>query len=167
MKNLKSYMIAGIIFVSIVGTIFHFVYHLSGNNYFIGLFVPVNESIWEHIKLLFFPMLIFSLYTNKKLSTQYPCIKSAMFFGIIVGAILIPTLFYTYSGILGFNVAIVDISIFYISVLTAFYVCYRTTCSCKANKYEPLLKSLILIIAVLFVVFTISPPGLPLFAEPQ
>ena len=58
MKGLKSYIITGIIFVSIVGTLFHFVYEWSGNNILIGLFTPINESIWEHTKLIFFPIAI-------------------------------------------------------------------------------------------------------------
>ncbi|MDD7025196.1 MAG: DUF6512 family protein, partial [Oscillospiraceae bacterium] len=58
MNKLKCYTITGILFVIITGTISHFVYEWSQNNFILGLFFPVNESTWEHMKLLFFPMLI-------------------------------------------------------------------------------------------------------------
>ena len=55
MNPLKSNIIKGILFVSIAGTLAHFVYEWSNNNYILGFFFPVNESTWEHMKLFFFP----------------------------------------------------------------------------------------------------------------
>ncbi|WP_286082764.1 DUF6512 family protein, partial [Parablautia intestinalis] len=62
MKSLKQYTAIGIIFVLLAGTLAHFVYDWSGNHAVIGLFTPVNESIWEHMKLLFFPMLLYAFF---------------------------------------------------------------------------------------------------------
>lgn len=166
MKGLKSYMIKGAIFVSILGTILHFAYEWSGNNIIVGLFTPINESIWEHTKLIFFPMLIYSLYLKKKIGTQYPCISSAMTFGALFGVLLIIALYYTYSGIIGYNVSFVDISIFYISVIIAFYTAYRLTLSCSAERYNSVLQILQIILICLFITFTFSPPGIPLFINP-
>lgn len=45
----------------ILGTLNHFLYDWSGKNPVIALFTPVNESVWEHMKLLFFPFLLLSL----------------------------------------------------------------------------------------------------------
>lgn len=61
MKHLRHCTIIGIIFVMLTGTLSHFLYDWSGQNPVVGLFTPVNESIWEHMKLLFFPMLLYSL----------------------------------------------------------------------------------------------------------
>lgn len=167
MKGLKSYIITGVILVSIFGTLFHFVYKWSGNNILVGIFAPINESIWEHTKLLFFPMLAYSLYINKKVGTQYPCISSAMISGALLGIAMIIVLFYTYSGIIGFSVAAIDISIFYISVMTAFYTVYKLAISCKSDKYNILLKILQIAIICLFIIFTFSPPSIPLFINPE
>ena len=60
-----SLTIAGILCVSILGTLLHFTYRWSGRNPLIGLIAPVNESVWEHMKLLFFPMLLFGLWNLK------------------------------------------------------------------------------------------------------
>ena len=166
MKGLKLYMIIGIIFVSVLGTFLHFAYSLSGDNIFVGFFTPVNESIWEHTKLIYFPMLLYSLYLSKKLMHEYPCILSAMISGTLLGVLLIIILFYTYSGIIGFNFAFADISIFYISVISSFYFAYKKALSCKSNKFNNLLYILIPILIGLYIVFTVFPPAIPLFVSP-
>ena len=99
MTKLKLYTITGIIFVLITGTIAHFIYEWSGNNALIGFLVPINESVWEHMKLSFFPMLFYSFYMIYKLEPDYPCIGSSSMFGVLLSTFLIPVLFYTYSGI--------------------------------------------------------------------
>lgn len=159
-------MIAGIIFVFVLGTLFHFAYEWSGNNTFVGLFTPVNESVWEHTKLIFFPMLLFGSYASIKLKSKYPCIDSAFAFGALLGVILIIILFYTYSGILGFNISFFDISIFYISVLLTFVAVFNMTKSCIVENYNFLLKIFVVITMVLFFVFIFSAPDIALFVSP-
>lgn len=163
MKGIKSYIIAGIIFVSVLGTLLHFAYDLSGNNFIVGLFTPINESIWEHTKLIYFPML-FYLYISKK--AKHPCTTTAMLFGALSGVLLIISLFYSYSGIIGYNIAIVDISIFYISVIMSFYIAYKLTLSCKVEKHKVILYVLNIIIILAYVLFTFNAPQIPLLVAP-
>lgn len=166
MKGLKAYIIAGIIFVSVSGTLLHFAYNWSGNNIFIGLFAPVNESIWEHTKLIFFPMLLYSLYPHKKITAESSCINPAMILGSTFGVILIIVLFYTYSGILGFNFALADISIFYISVVAAFFLAYKASLSCALKKISVPMHFLQIVLICMFIICTLFPPNIPLFANP-
>ena len=163
---MKNFIIKGIMFVAVTGTFFHFLYDLSGNNIFFGLIAPVNESIWEHTKLIFFPMFIYSLFNVKKIKAEYPCIDYALIIGEITGIISIIVLFYTYSGIIGFNVAFADISIFYISVVSSFYTAYRTAVSCNFSKYKTVLKIVQIIIIFMYLFFTFYPPEIPLFINP-
>ena len=166
MNKIKRYTIKGIIFVLITGTISHFVYEWSGNNFILGLFFPVNESTWEHMKLCFFPMFIYSLYMNRKLRLDSPCVTSALLFGTLLSTLLIPVIFYTYSGILGKNFLILDIATFIISVLLAFAAIYRLILSCKAEPYTQTLKLLILITGICFLVFTYYPLKIGIFINP-
>ncbi|MBO5209473.1 MAG: hypothetical protein J6B68_09040 [Lachnospiraceae bacterium] len=167
MTKLKLYTIIGIIFVIITGSISHFVYEWSGNNFILGFFFPVNESTWEHMKLLFFPMLCYSLYMNSKLKDDYPCITSSLLFGILLGTFLVPVLFYTYSGILGKNFTVLDIATFVISVILAFWAVYKLTLSCKLTSYESLLKLLVLIVVACFLIFTYRPLAIGIFEVPS
>ena len=57
-KSIFKFQIISTIFVIILGTLLHFTYNWSNNNPLVGIFSAVNESTWEHLKLIFFPMLI-------------------------------------------------------------------------------------------------------------
>lgn len=160
MKKLKCYIIFGIIFVIITGTISHFIYEWSGQNFILGFFFPVSESTWEHMKLCFFPMLIYWLFMNKQLKDDYPCVTSAMLFGTLSGTLLIPVIFYTYTGIIGRNYLPLDIATFILSVLLAFFCVYRLSLSCKMISYTFWLGLFVLIMAVCFFIFTYMPPNI-------
>ena len=154
MKALKRYCIIGTLFVIITGTLAHFVYDWSGHNYIVGFFFPVSESTREHMKLCFFPMLLYSLYMRHMLKDTLPCINSALPAGILVGTFAIPVLFYTYTGILGQNYLPLDIGVFVISVLLAFVVVYRLTSSCKSERFAGILWLSVAILGICFVWFT-------------
>ena len=167
MKGLKSNIIAGIIFVSALGTLFQFLYEWSGNNFFVGFFTSVNESVWEHTKLLFFPMLIYSFYLKYKLGKDYPAVNNARCSGASSGILLIIVLYYTYSGIVGFHVSFIDISIFYISVILSFLIVYKLTVSNITVKYNALFLVIWISLICLYVIFTLFPPDIPLFISPE
>lgn len=162
-KKLLYYTIAGFLFVSIFGTLLHFVYEWTGENFIVGFFAPINESIWEHIKLLFFPMWIYGLFMIQRLKSQYPCISYAYSLAVPVGCLLIPVLFYTYTGIIGYHIGAVDIAIFFISAFAAFYIVYKLTIHCGTKPFERLLMALNVILLLSFIVFTYSPLPIPLF----
>lgn len=166
MKNLKRYTIIGIIFVIITGTLAHFLYGWTGNNHIAGLFTPINESIWEHMKLLFFPMLLYSFFMILKFRPKYPCIPSALCFGIIMGAVLIPLFYYAYTSILGKNIFILDISTFILSIVIAFWLSYKLTLSCQLEFYTSFLCIMVCILFVCFLVFTYHPPDIAIFQDP-
>lgn len=167
MKLLKRYTIIGIIFVLITGTLAHFLYDWSGNNYIVGLFTPINESIWEHMKLLFFPMLIYSFFIILKFQKTYSCVASSLFFGILIGTLLIPIFFYAYTSILGKDIFILDIGTFILSIIIAFWLSYKLTLSCKLKPYTHLLCGLICIFFISFMFFTHNPPETRIFENPN
>lgn len=162
-KKLLLYCAAGFVFVSVVGTLLHFVYEWSGSNFLVGLFAPVNESTWEHIKLLFFPMAAFSLYAANRLNKDYPHVLSAFLAGCLAGCFLIPVLFYTYSGILGTNVTAIDIAIFYICTAAAFWIAYRLALSEQSKQFRFAAIAGAVVLCVLFFLFTYRPPRIGLF----
>lgn len=52
---------SGIPFLILVGCIIHFVFDWTNRLPIIGIFSPVNESVWEHLKLGFWSLMLFSL----------------------------------------------------------------------------------------------------------
>lgn len=166
MNNLKKYTLGGLIFVSVLGSLLHFVYDWSGQNFFVGLFTPINESTFEHMKLIFFPMLIFSIFMSYKIGDEYPCVFSISILSTIIATFLIPVLFYTYTGVLGFNISFLDISTFFVSVILGFIYLYKNTINCSSTVNETFIIILAAVIAGLFMIFTYNPPDLGIFAEP-
>ena len=166
MRHLRRYAIIGIFFVLTVGSLSHFLYDWTGNNHIVGLFTPINESIWEHMKLLFFPMLIYSLIMILKFHRKYSCITSALSFGILMGAILIPLFYYAYTSILGKDVFILDIATFILSIIIAFWLSYKLTLSCRLEPYTASLCILVCMLFVCFLVFTYHPPNAAIFQDP-
>lgn len=166
MNQLKRYTITGTLLVILLGTISHFFYDWSNNNFIVGLFAPVNESTWEHMKLIFFPMFLFSLFAIPKLKRNYPCITSSLFSGILGGTAIIPIIFYTYTGILGYNIFILDLLTFVLAVIIAFFIVYKLTLSCQMQNRTILLCAVICVVLICFLIFTYNPPCIGLFASP-
>ena len=54
-------IVIAIIFISLIGTLLHFMYEWSGHNKVVSLFAAVNESTWEHIKIALTPSFIWTL----------------------------------------------------------------------------------------------------------
>ena len=111
------------IIISIVGTLFHFLYDWSNHNKIIGLFAAVNESTWEHIKIALTPTLLWGLIDGffYGANPNYFLAKSLSLLTMIV---VIPVLFYLYSYLLKKHVLIIDILIFYIAIFLGQYCFY-------------------------------------------
>ena len=58
-KRILAFCITGGIFTLIAGTLGHFVYEWSGGAVWTAWLFPVNESVWEHLKLLILPAVVF------------------------------------------------------------------------------------------------------------
>ena len=164
-KNIRNYQIISFVFCIILGTLLHFTYKLSGENKIIGLLSAINESVWEHLKLVYFPMLISIIIGTLIFKKDYPnffCLKTI---GLIFSMFFIVIFFYTYSGILGKNIAIVDILSFFIAVFIGEFISYALIVNhFKCNKT---ISAIILIVLfTCFIVFTYSPPNFGIFADP-
>ena len=163
--NLIKFQIFSTIFVIILGTILHFTYNWSKNNSFVGLFSAVNESTWEHLKLLFFPMLISTIIGYFIFQDTFPSFLCSKTIGIIAAMIFTVVFFYTYTGILGTNYAVINILIFILSVIIGEYTSYMLIINnFTFNKIFCI--SILIILTFFFSIFTFNPPKINLFKDP-
>ena len=167
-KPLNYWQIGGFIFTCITGTLLHFAYNWSNQSVFFAPFSAINESIWEHMKLLFFPMFVFALVENFFLGNEYEIFWCVKLLGITLGILLIPILYYSYTGIFGIEIDWINISIFFLANAVAYlletWLLKRGIPGCV----HPLLALFLLcLIAFVFVVFTFAPPTIPLFEPPN
>lgn len=155
----KKQWILAYVFVAVTGTVFHFGYDWLQQNKIAGYFFPVNESTWEHMKLVYLPMLLCTWLFVKKMPPQW-------MLGNLAGTWVIPVLFYTYRGILGFGVSAIDIATFYLAVFVAFWIIYHTLDAKWSYTVCSILRILVIVQGIAFVIFTYNPLGLGIFAEP-
>lgn len=165
MRNRLLYcQLAGFIFTAIAGTLLHFLYDWSNHNVFVAPFSAVNESIWEHMKLLFVPMFTFALIERQFIGAQYENFWCVKLVGILFGIIMIPVLYYTYTGIYGMSKDWINIIIFFVVAAATYLLEMRLFKKDNIFCITPLLALLILcLLALTFVVFTFIPPEIPLF----
>lgn len=166
MKQIKYYILAGALFTAIFGTLSHFIYEWSGRSPLAALFFPVNESTWEHMKLIFFPVLFYSLVPAPNLKASFPSLTPALLLGNLLGTASIPVLFYTYSGIIGRNFLAADILIFLIGILIVFRTAWLWKDSANVYKYRSAVYFSTALLTILFFLFSFLPPGIGLFISP-
>lgn len=167
-QTVRRTQLFGFLFTALAGTLLHFLFDWSGRLPPVGVISAVNESVWEHMKLLYFPMLIAALAQRPVLSAQrhnFWCVK---LLGITVGLVLIPALYYTYTGALGIHLTWVDIAIFYIAAAAAYLLETRLLLPEHRQGCPSSLAAALLIaaIAFAFLLFTFFPPQLPIFRDP-
>jgi hypothetical protein len=150
-----------------LGTLFHFVYEWSGENPLVGLFCPVNESTWEHLKLLFYPILIVSIPEYFVLRKRYDNFLCTKFLSALLGMGLTVVLFYTYVGVYGKNVDVVNIILYFAAMAAAYiFSCHRLA-DRGSRAISPWLCLVgIYGIVILFAVFSVYPPSIGLFQSP-
>ena len=149
------------------GTILHFLYDWTGKSILVAPFSGVNESTWEHMKLLYWPLFFFALVQRPFFREQknYWCVKLVE---ILLGLTLIPVLFYTYNGAFGKSPDWVNIAIFYVTAALVFLFERWAFKNDKLHcKHPRLAFAGICLSGALFVVFTFAPPEIPLFQNPK
>lgn len=118
---------------------------------------PVNESIWEHIKIIFWPLLIAELAFYPR--AHRPAGLTALFLVCfcMLGAA------WLYHVALGGRAFPVDIAIFVLSILLWFRLSEVLP---VPGSWLPALNGLLVLFIGLILTFTINPPHGTLFNDP-
>ncbi|MBR2754027.1 hypothetical protein IKD82_02620 [Candidatus Saccharibacteria bacterium] len=156
----------GVIIISLAGTLSHFIYKWTHQNKYIGLFVAVNESTWEHIKIALTPSFLWGIFDGIMYGAS-PNYFLAKFLSLLVLIIIISSVFYSYLNITKKPVLFADVCIFYTSIILSQLVFYVILVATP----QPLIASLIsgigiLIIFIGYMILTIKPPKTALFKDP-
>lgn len=165
-KSLQLFTFFGIVFTLTLGTLGHFFYEWSGNNYIVGLFFATNESVWEHIKLAIFPMFLYFIVGGLFLKGAQNYF-AAFFLAMLSAIILMPAMFYGYTAIAGRSIIGVDIAIFVLSVIIGYLIAVALFKSHNMRWLNFLSIVGIAVIMICFMTFTYNPPDWIIFAEPS
>ncbi len=165
-RDLAIWQFGGFVFAVVFGSLLHFLYDWTVGSALVAPFSAINESTWEHMKLLFFPLFIFALIQSRFFKTfdNFWCIK---LIGVLVGLLSIPVLFYTINGVFGRSPDWVNISIFFVAAAATFLLETRFFKKGEIKCGMPWIAfGIICLIGILFIIFTFTPPEIPLFQDP-
>ena len=156
----------GFALTSFLGTLLHFMYEWLDKPLWIAAFSGVNESTWEHMKLLFWPMLLYAIVQSFffKDYESFWCIKLR---GALIGLSSIPLIFYAYNGVIGKSPDWINIAIFFISAAISYV--YETKCMTNSDTLCESKKrafGCLIVIAFLFAIFTFATPEINIFKDP-
>ena len=166
-KNRKVLMleIIGTFFIIFLGTALHFTFALSGNNPIVGAFSAVNESVWEHLKLPFWPSIVWLLAIMYPLRKEVSNFFFAKAVGIILMLAIIPVVFYSYTSFTE-EILVVDIAIFMIAVVLGQFISYKLYKQSSGSKIAEIISIVVMaLLAIIFIIFTFYPPNLPVFMD--
>lgn len=157
MKNFLRFII-----ICILGVLFHFLYEWSGENIFVGFFTSINESTWEHLKLLFFPMLFVTIFELTFLKKKIQVLLPKRTLGILSGMVFIVVTFYTFWGITGKLIDWINISIY---VFAVYFALIMENCISRKKKLPDvsICIAILITLIILFIIFSLHSPGVGIF----
>ncbi len=170
--NIFYWEMWGILFIILLGSSLHFTFALSGDWIPLGIISAVKESVWEHLKLAFWPAI--SIFWPV---IEYFCLRFSgrdtrpnFLLAKAIGAYIMPAviviIFYSYTVFTGHSILAVDLSSFVVAVVVRQLISYRLWRSLSLSRnYNWLGLSLFIIGIILFALFTLYPPEVGLFQD--
>ena len=161
--NFKKKKVIGVFIIFGLSFLFHFLYSWFPNTIFSFLF-PVNESIWEHMKLLFTPFIFYTIIEWLFSKDKSKNLLVQLFLIPFISIVLYLAIYLPIFNIIGENMAVSIILLFII-------ICFEQVMSyflgiAKPIKNEKVYGILGLIITfALFIYFTYYPPKILLFHD--
>ena len=165
-RSFNLWQLMGFAVTSLGGTILHFLYEWLGRAVWVAPFSGVNESTWEHMKLLFWPMLVFAVVQSFffRERSDFRCIKLR---GILLGIILIPVIFYTSNGVVGTTPDWFNIAIFFISAAAVYLYEAKLFAAEDPCSLPPQWAAAALcLLGGCFILFTFVTPEIGIFRDP-
>lgn len=161
-----AWEVLGFFFIMGIGAVLHLLFQWSGNSPLVAPFAAVNESVWEHLKLAFWPAALWTLFERAPLKTRVNNFWLARALGTLLMPVIIVALFYFYVFLLGEHVLFLDITIFVLALAFGQYVSYRLFTGDERSPLANLLAPAIIVaLAALFIVFTFLPPEAGIFRD--
>ena len=167
-KSLFIWETIGLFFIFFAGSLLHFVFDWTGSWRPIAWLAAVNESTWEHLKLAFWPGLIFAIVEYLFIGRQVKNFCLGKFLGLLAMPAAIILLFYGYKAVLGTHNLALDILIFFLAVALGQWLGYKVlTARPKGAAANRLGVIGLLALTIAFALCTYYPPHCFLFEDPN
>lgn len=167
---IEKNIVWGMLFIAILSTLMHFLYNISGKLILTALISPINESVWEHLKLSLLPTFIWWICSYFYLKKNNDIILKKWIFSAIISflicIIFITVFYYTYTGAFGIHSLVLDVLGLLIGIVLGQNYAYKTYqyADIKPIHYI-IIFCLFSVLLILFVIFTFNPPHIPIFKD--
>jgi hypothetical protein len=168
-RQVLLWEVAGILVIIVAGSALHFLFAWTGYWRPAALIAAVNESTWEHLKIGFWPMLLWALIEYPFLRDRTRNYWVAKCAALLILPLMIAAPFYTYTAILGHHYVIADVSIFVVAVIAGQMASYKllTAGEIGGRWLKGLAVALIAVVVVAYSLLTYYPPRTFLFEHPE
>jgi hypothetical protein len=165
-EKVFAWEIGGALIITFAGSLLHFVFSLLKEWPPIALIAAVNESVWEHLKLAFWPAVIYALIEWPFFRRTIKDFWIAKIYGIFAMPVIIASFFYGYKTLIGHHVLWADIFLFVFAVFVGQVFCYRLLLR-RSFPFGVKILAIILLVVMIaaFSLFTFFPPQYPLFRD--
>ena len=163
--SLKKIKVIGAIVIFLLSFGLHFLYGLFPN-FLTSIFVPVNESIWEHMKIIFTGYLIYGgveylIFRNK---VEWNNFILQLFLVPLIAIMIYLTIYLPLFNIFGENMFI-SISLLAIIIIIEEVISYYIL-TMEEIKYQNLIGIIgIIVVYIVFAYLTYEPPKNYLFYD--
>ena len=147
---------------SLAGTGLHFLFDWIPTP-LTALISPINESVWEHLKLLFWPMLAGAVFLSRKAQNKER-FWSSFFIALLATPALLLAIFYGLKAI-GIESTALDITLYYICMFFGYYLARWIYRKKKPEKVGGFVLMFLILYVASLVLFTFAAPDLPIFRE--
>lgn len=154
--------ITAVILLVLFGASMHFVHHLPFFNHFLGYIFPVRESVMAHMKMVFYPMALLSVYLIIS-RRDIREIGAPLLAGLAVMPMIV-AVFFSYWVFVRHEILALDIIIYVAALVGAVLLAGRWRKNQFIRKFWPLWIVLFLAGTVLIGYLTYHSPDWIVFA---
>lgn len=149
---------------SIAGSALHFLYVVLPNP-LTAFISPINESVWEHLKLLFFPTLAAAALLSLREPRPHR-LWSGFFAALLAAPAALTAVYYLLSAGFGVKSTAADIALYFAAMFFGFFLAYRLRESGRLERAAPWLLLPAALYGAALILFTFAAPELPIFRPP-
>jgi len=160
-------MVGGIILTFLLGFFLHYLYEWSGRSIWVAFIAPTNESLFEHLKILLTPYLLWTLVEYAHYGQFMHAFIPAKVIGLYTGMFLIIFLYLLYAQLVPTPSLTGKILIFGSAVAASFVIAefFMTLSFMDSEILELIFDGILVLTVLVFAVFTVYAPHHWLFQE--
>ena len=158
---MRSRYAAAFALAAAAGTGLHFLYPLLPIP-LVALFAPVSESVWEHLKLLYWPFLVAAAALARQERHRLRA-WSGFLASLLLQPLVLTAVYYLLHAGFGVDILWVEIGLYYAVLAAGFRAARAIAAGGRAEPGLGLLIVLAAIYGVCLMVFSLAAPALPIF----